>query len=758
MKKAYKNRGRKRWRIPTNTSLSANETTDKITTSKRGYGKKKRKQKKSPQSGSEKIHTVTHVPLRRARVNAIKHVSKAALYFEVSRDYILGTTDIKISNELNNIIGKLAHNREVEIQRFTQDKLINQGENFSKFSPEINNTCKINVVKLESIGNGNWCKGIDQIMSVPYKKIPDVYDFALYFNADIPPSILKGDLIFIKYAELILDEKVDIIEFVGTSYVKIIARDGTTYFIRTFLEDNNRPRNIAEIVGLYHSELNNEPTNYLRHVNNGKITRLHILEASDNDGDEFESFIVGLSRYSQYIKTKGVHRQCFAAVVAVGDYKGRIGLGTGKSHTSPEAIRKATEEAKKNLFMISIKDTTIPYEVEGRFGDCKILLEPAYRGKGIYAKDSVKNILELSGIKDITFKESGSHSGMDEVFATFDALIKLRLSEEFEIDSDVVFNASKGEKEESTSLLIPIVEISVEAMSIESRYRMVGALEKLSEESEDLIFSTNPTTWETVIAGTSLKQLNSVITRLKTQFGIVFDVGTPQVIYHDTFRKTVPKAYGRYEAQLNSKTQFAEVWIEFIPNEEGKGFEFENAIDDNGIPSEYIPAVQKGIEESMTTGVLATYPLVDIKARLHSGSSQGLDQSEMEMAFKTAGALALRDAAIHAELIILEPIMKVMITVPEVYLGKIIRIIGESEGKVEISEKNEESETIHVNVPLVEMLEKEKIIYSATEGRAFLEMVLDHYSEVRKTQLNDSIGIKAEFKFSARNESESRDE
>ena len=238
--------------------------------------------------------------------------------------------------------------------------------------------------------------------------------------------------------------------------------------------------------------------------------------------------------------------------------------------------------------------------------------------------------------------------------------------------------------------------------------------------------------------------LDIIVDRMKREFHVEATVGEPQVAYRETFTKQV-QSQGKFVRQSGGKGQYGDVWIEFTPNEEGKGFEFENAIVGGVVPREYIPAVEKGLEESMNNGVLAGYPLVDIKAKLYDGSYHDVDSNET--AFRVAASMALRAAAKHARPVILEPMMKVTITVPEDYLGDIMGHVTSRRGRVEGMEAHGNSQIVNAIVPLAEMFGYATTLRSATQGRGTFMMVFDHYEDVPKSVQEEIIkknGGKAE--------------
>ena len=276
----------------------------------------------------------------------------------------------------------------------------------------------------------------------------------------------------------------------------------------------------------------------------------------------------------------------------------------------------------------------------------------------------------------------------------------------------------------------PVIEVAVEPKSKADQDKMGVALQKLAEEDPSFRVTSNPETGETVIAGMGELHLDVLVDRMRREFKVEANVGAPQVSYRETFRAAT-KAEGKFVRQSGGKGQFGHVWIEFTPNEEGKGFEFENAIVGGVVPREYIPAVEKGLADSMENGVLAGYPLVDVKAKLYDGSYHDVDSSET--AFRVAASLALRAAAKKANPSILEPMMKVTITAPEDNLGDIMGHVTARRGRVEGMEAHGNAQIVNAIIPLSEMFGYATTLRSATQGRGTFMMVFDHYEDVPKS-------------------------
>ena len=283
---------------------------------------------------------------------------------------------------------------------------------------------------------------------------------------------------------------------------------------------------------------------------------------------------------------------------------------------------------------------------------------------------------------------------------------------------------------ESIEVPEPVIQLMVEPKSKADQDKMGIALQKLAEEDPTFRVETNPETGETVISGMGELHLDVLVDRMKREFKVEANVGAPQVSYRETFRKAT-QARGFFKRQSGGKGQFGDVWIEFTPNEEGKGFEFENAIVGGVVPREFIPAVEKGLQESMANGVLAGYPLVDIKAKLYDGSYHDVDSSET--AFKIAASLALKEAAKTAQPVILEPMMLVTITAPEENLGDVMGHVTARRGRVDGMEARGNSQIVRAFVPLAEMFGYATVLRSATQGRGTFMMVFDHYEDVPKS-------------------------
>ncbi|GKU84943.1 elongation factor G [Niallia sp. NCCP-28] len=283
---------------------------------------------------------------------------------------------------------------------------------------------------------------------------------------------------------------------------------------------------------------------------------------------------------------------------------------------------------------------------------------------------------------------------------------------------------------ESMEFPEPVIELSIEPKSKADQDKMTTALQKLQEEDPTFRAHTNQETGQVIIAGMGELHLDILVDRMRREFKVEANVGAPQVAYRETFRSSA-SVEGKFSRQSGGRGQYGHVWIEFAPNEEGKGFEFENAIVGGVVPREYIAPVQAGLEDALNRGVLAGYPLVDIKAKLFDGSYHDVDSSEM--AFKIAASMALKNAASKCSPVILEPVMKVEVIIPEEYMGDIMGNITSRRGRVEGMEARGNAQVVRAMVPLSEMFGYATTLRSSTQGRGVFSMTFDHYEEVPKS-------------------------
>ncbi|BAC12072.1 translation elongation factor EF-G [Oceanobacillus iheyensis HTE831] len=283
---------------------------------------------------------------------------------------------------------------------------------------------------------------------------------------------------------------------------------------------------------------------------------------------------------------------------------------------------------------------------------------------------------------------------------------------------------------ESMDFPEPVISVAIEPETKADQDKMAIALSKLAEEDPTFRTETNPETGQTIISGMGELHLDIIVDRLKREFKVGAQVGAPQVSYRETFRGSA-EVEGKFVRQSGGRGQFGHVWVKFEPNEEGAGFEFENKIVGGVVPREYIPAVQQGIQESMENGVLAGYPLIDIKATLYDGSYHDVDSNEM--AFKVAASMALKAAKNKCKPVLLEPMMRVEVVVPEEYMGDIMGDVTSRRGRVEGMEARGTAQVVKAFVPLSEMFGYATALRSNTQGRGVYTMHFDHYEETPKS-------------------------
>lgn len=288
---------------------------------------------------------------------------------------------------------------------------------------------------------------------------------------------------------------------------------------------------------------------------------------------------------------------------------------------------------------------------------------------------------------------------------------------------------------ESMNFPEPVISVAIEPKSKADQDKMGIALSKLSEEDPTFRTKTDEETGQTIISGMGELHLEIIVDRMGREFKVEANVGKPQVAYRETFKQPA-KVEGKFVRQSGGRGQYGHVWIEFEPREAGEGFLFENKIVGGVVPREYIPAVQNGIEEALKNGVLAGYQVVDVKATIVDGSYHDVDSNEM--AFKIAASMAVKGAGEKCKPVILEPIMKVEVTVPEEYMGDVMGDINSRRGRIEGMDTRHGAQIIRAKVPLSEMFGYSTTLRSRTQGRGVYSMEISHYEEVPKS-ISDEI-------------------
>jgi len=275
----------------------------------------------------------------------------------------------------------------------------------------------------------------------------------------------------------------------------------------------------------------------------------------------------------------------------------------------------------------------------------------------------------------------------------------------------------------------PPVSIAIEPKTKSDQEKMSIALQRLAEEDPTFKIAVNDETGQTIISGMGELHLEIIVDRMKREFSVDANVGQPQVAYRETIRKSGVEIQGKFIRQSGGRGQYGDVWLRLSPNESGSGFEFINSIKGGVVPSEYIKPVEQGIIEAMNNGVIAGYPVVDIRAELYDGSYHDVDSSEM--AFKIAGSMALQEGVRNASPALLEPVMKVVVVTPEEFMGDVIGDLNSKRGRIESMEDlSSGTKEITGFVPLGEMFGYTTNLRSTTQGRASSSMELDHYAEV----------------------------
>ena len=387
--------------------------------------------------------------------------------------------------------------------------------------------------------------------------------------------------------------------------------------------------------------------------------------------------------------------------------------------TEEEVVREASDDAPFSA--LAFKVMTDPFVG-------KLTFFRVYSGilkSGSYVQNSVKNKRERVG--RILQMHANSRQEIDEIHCgEIAAAVGLKDT----ATGDTLCDEKNLVILESMDFPEPVISVAIEPKTKADQDRMGQALAKLAEEDPTFVTETNKETGQTLISGMGELHLDVIVDRLKREFKVEANVGAPQVAYRETFRAS-GKAEGKFIRQSGGRGQYGHVWVEFEPNEEGAGFEFENNIVGGVVPREYVGSVEQGIEEAMENGVLAGYPLIDVKASLYDGSYHDVDSNEM--AFKIAGSMALKAAKNKCQPVLLEPMMKVEIVIPEEYMGDIMGDVTSRRGRVDGMESRGNAQLVNAYVPLAEMFGYATALRSNTQGRGTYTMFFDHYEEVPKS-------------------------
>lgn len=399
------------------------------------------------------------------------------------------------------------------------------------------------------------------------------------------------------------------------------------------------------------------------------------------------------------------------APVDVPDIKGTLEDGT-------EAIRKSGDD--QPFSALAFKIMTDPYVG-------KLTFFRVYSGvlqSGSYVLNATKGKRERIG--RILQMHANSRQEISEVYSG-DIAAAVGLKDTG--TGDTLCDEKNPVILESMNFPDPVIEIAVEPKTKADQDKMGVALGKLTEEDPTLRAHTDEETGQTILAGMGELHLDIIIDRMRREFKVETNVGKPQVAYRETFR-TPGRVEGKFVRQSGGRGQYGHVWVEFEPLEPGTGNQFESKIVGGSVPREYVGPAQQGIEEQMKNGVLAGFPLVDVKATIVDGSYHDVDSNEM--AFKIAGSMALKAAKDKCKPVLLEPIMKVEVTVPEEYMGDVMGMLNSRRGRIEGMDARGGAQIIRAKVPLSEMFGYSTTLRSGTQGRGVFSMELSHYEEVPK--------------------------
>jgi elongation factor G len=342
---------------------------------------------------------------------------------------------------------------------------------------------------------------------------------------------------------------------------------------------------------------------------------------------------------------------------------------------------------------------------------------------GSYISNSSKNVKERIG--RLLQMHANNRTEISEVYAgDIAAAVGLKNT----TTGDTLCDEKKQCILESMEFPEPVIELAVEPKSKADQDKMALALQKLAEEDPTFRASTNFETGQTIIAGMGELHLDIIVDRMKREFNVEANIGEPQVSYRETLTEA-GECEGKYIKQSGGRGQYGHVWVKFEPNKD-KGYEFVDEVVGGVVPREYIPVTDKGLQEALKTGVLAGYPMIDVKATLFDGSYHDVDSSEM--AFKIAASMALKEAKNKCKPVLLEPMMKVVVTVPDEYLGNVMGDITSRRGRPLGQESRGNALAIEAMVPLSEMFGYATNLRSNTQGRGTFMMTFDHYEEVPK--------------------------
>jgi len=420
-------------------------------------------------------------------------------------------------------------------------------------------------------------------------------------------------------------------------------------------------------------------------------------------------------------KNKGVQKLLDSVVEFLPSPVDTLELEVHHVNTDDHVIRKVDEN--ESLTALAFKIMTDPYV--GRITFVRIYAGKLTSGSYIYnsvsgKKERVARLLQM---------HANSREDIDEARAgDIIAVVGLkytRTGDTLCIENDSILLERMAFPE-------PVIQIAIEPKTKADQDKLGEALSKLADEDPTFKVHVDEETAQTLISGMGELHLEILVDRMKREFKVEANVGKPQVAYRETITKTV-EAEGKFIKQSGGRGKYGHVWLEVGPNEPGKGFTFENAIVGGVVPKEYIPAVMKGVEETLKNGVIAGFPVVDVKVKLFDGSYHDVDSDELS--FKVAGSMGFKEGARKASPVLLEPLMAVEVTTPEEYLGDVMGDLNSRRGKIEGFIARKDAQVIKAMAPLSEMFGYATTLRSMTQGRAIYSMQFSHYSEVPKSVL-----------------------
>ncbi len=427
-------------------------------------------------------------------------------------------------------------------------------------------------------------------------------------------------------------------------------------------------------------------------------------------------------------KNKGVQKLLDAVVDFL---PSPIELGDIKAHhvfKDDEVLIKQTPESQ--FTGLAFKIMTDPYV--GKLTYVRVYSGKMKSGSYVYNSNSGKK----ERIGRLLLMHANHREDMDEVRAgDIVAIVGLKYTR---TGDTLCENEKNPIMLEKMTFPEPVIQIAIEPKSKADQDKLSEALMKLSEEDPTFKVRVDEETGQTLISGMGELHLEILVDRMKREFKVEANIGKPQVAYRETITKAV-KSEGKFVKQSGGRGKYGHVLIEMEPNEAGKGYEFINNIVGGAIPKEYIPAVSKGIEDAMKNGVLAGFPLVDIKVTLYDGSYHEVDSDELS--FRVAGSMALKEGAKKADPVLLEPIMQIEVITPEEYLGDVMGDLNQRRGKIEGFTARRDAQVIRAQAPLSEMFGYATRLRSMTQGRAIYTMQFSHYSPVPQSVAEEIIKL-----------------